>query len=507
MKKYIYTASVCMALLFASCDDFLTVKSPDKLTTDNFWTNVANVESALAATYSQLEYSIDTWEFAEVKWPVEAYREDIVVLGADAQNYPNWVELANFSYTNGNSQFTAYWKNNYKGINFANQVIEKVPRMTDEMMEPAARTKAVNEARFLRGYYHMKLILNWKEIVVRDNYATNQSEVPKALSTREEAWNLIIDDFKAATALPTTQDADNMGRATAGSAYAYLGFAYLTRAYEEPARKTEHLGEALHAFDGVKGYELEKNFVSMFDGTNKNGKESVFELQYTMSTANGADYRTALHRWIGCSELWGWDEIIPSNFLFDEFVKEGEIATTGRYDSRLYGTIFYQCDYFNDPVEKRVYNWTYNDWFEMDGVPYNRPVFRKFMPPTYEALGLSRFANNIPLMRYANVLLMQAEALNELDRTPEAIPLINRVRDVHGDMPAMTGSTKAEVAAQIEHERIIEFALENFRWYDLRRWGKLAKAMQAAGRTGFNEANHAFYPVPLAEVNSNSLLN
>lgn len=517
MKKYIYTISACIALLFASCDDFLTVESPDKLTSDNFWTNQTNVESALAATYSQLEYSIDTWEFAEVKWPVEAYREDVVELGNDARNYPNWVELGNFTYTNGNSQFTTYWKNNYKGINFANQIIERVPEMTDEMIDAAARTRAVNEARFLRAYYHTKLILNWKEIIIRDKYVTNQSETAKALSTREEAWNFIIDDFKAATTLPLEHDADNIGRATSGAAYAYLGFAYLTRAYEEEGKKTEYLGEALKAFNEVKGYELESNFVSMFDGTNKNSKESIFELQYTMSTANGADYRTALHRWIGCSELKGWDEILPSKLLMDEFMKEGEIATTGRYDSRLYSTIFYQCPYFNDPIAKRVYDRTYDGWFnykEKDNegketgniIYYNRPVFRKLMPPTFEALELSRFANNIPLMRYSNVLLMQAEALNELDRTPEAIPLINKIRDIHGDMPAMTGTTKAEVKAQIEHERIIEFPLENFRWYDLRRWGKLTEAMKAAGQDNFKADNHSFYPVPLVELNANNAL-
>lgn len=517
MKKFTYTITACIALLFASCDDFLSVESPDKLTSDNFWTSQSNVESALAATYSQLEYSIDTWEFAEVKWPVEAYREDVVELGNDALNYPNWVELGNFTYTNGNSQFTAYWKNNYKGINFANQVIEKVPEMTDAMMASIARTQAVNEARFLRAYYHTKLILNWKEIIVRDKYVINQAETNKALSTREEAWDFIISDFKAATALPTSHDADNVGRATAGAAYAYLGFAYLTRAYEETAKKAEYLEEAVKALNEVKGYELESNFVSMFDGTNKNCKESVFELQYTMSTANGADYRTALHRWIGCSELWGWDEILPSQFLMDEFMKEGEVATTGRYDSRLYSTIFYQCPYFNDPTEKRVYGYLYDDWFNYNEtdkngegtgkiIYYNRPVFRKLMPPTMEALGLSRFANNIPLMRYANVLLMKAEALNELGRTTEAIPFINQVREVHGDMPAITATTQAEVKIQIEHERIIEFPLENFRWYDLRRWGKLPAAMQAAGRDGFKADNHSFYPTPLIELNANEAL-
>jgi tetratricopeptide (TPR) repeat protein len=483
------------------------VESPDQLTSGSFWRNQSDAEAGLSAAYSQLEYSIDTWEFAEVKWPVEAYREDIVVMGSDAMNYPNWVELANFSYTNGNSQVSLYWWNNYKGISFANQVIEKVAEIADENIDPTIRTQIVNEAHFLRGYYHLKLILNFKDIIVRDKYITNQTELNKALSTREEAWDFIIGEFKAATALPASYDTDNLGRATSGAASAYLGFAYLTRAYEEVGKKDVYLNEALNAFNEIRGYELEKNFVSMFDGTNKNCKESIFELQYTMSTANGADYRTALHRWIGCSELQGWDEITPSIFLVNEFEKEGKIATTGRYDSRLYGTLFFQCDYFNDPVERRVYDGTYNDWFKEDGVAYNRPVFRKLMPPTLEALNQSRFANNIPLMRYANVLLMKAEALNELGRTPEAIPLINQVRDIHGDMPAMTGSSKEVVAAQIEHERIIEFPLENFRWYDLRRWGKLSEAMQAVERTGFSVDKHAYYPVPLTEINSNELLN
>jgi tetratricopeptide (TPR) repeat protein len=490
-----------------SCEDYLTVGSPDQLTSDSFWRNRSDAEAGLSAAYSQLEYSIDTWGFAEVKWPVEAYREDIVVLGYDAMNYPNWVELSNFSYTNGNSQVSEYWWNNYRGISFANQVIEKVATIPDEAIDPAVRSQIVAEAQFLRAYYHLKLILNFERIIVRDKYITNQAELSKALASRIEAWDFIVADLKAATSLPATHSADNVGRATSGAAWAYLGFSWLTRAWEEADKKADYMAEALKAFDSVKGYELDKNFVGMFDGTNKNGRESIFELQFSMSTANGADYRTALHRWIGSQELGGWDEITPSAFLFNQFTKEGQTATTGLYDSRLYATLFFQCDYFNDPVAGRVYGGTYHDRFNEDGVPYNRPVFRKMMPPTLEALNLSRFANNIPLMRYANVLLMKAEALNELGRTAEAIPLINQVRDVHGDMPPMTGSSKEAVAAQIEHERIIEFPLENFRWYDLRRWGKLAGAMQAAGRTGFSVEKNAWYPVPLTEINSNEMID
>lgn len=504
MRKTFYIF-LFITLLFAACDDYLTLESPDQLTSANFWRNLQDAEAGLAAAYSQLEYSIDTWAFAEVKWPVEAYREDIINIGKDAMNYPNWVELYHFTYTNGNSQISEYWWNNYTGISFANQVIEKVSQMSDEKISPTARNQIVNEAYFLRGYYHLKLLLNWEEIIIRDKYITDQKDLSKATSSRIDAWDFIIDDFKRATRLPASYDPDNVGRATSGAAYSYLGFVYLTRAYEEPGKKQEFLELAVNAFQEVKGYELEKDFLSMFSGDNKNCKESIFELQFSMSTANGANYRTQLHKWMAAEELGGWDEILPNSILMDEYKKEGQISTKGLYDSRLYQTIFFRCDYFNDGKSK-VYGYDYDDWFSIDGVPYDRPVFRKFLPSTLEGLNQNYCAINIPLMRYANVLLMKAEALNEMGRTEEAIPLINEVRRVHGDMPPMAGSTEEEVREQIEHERMIEFPLENFRWYDLRRWDKLSEAMQKSGRDGFNVEKNSFYPIPLTEINANDKL-
>lgn len=515
MKKLIYLASLCIAAFFASCDDYLTVDSPDHLSSESFWRDQKDVESALASSYAQMylmTYDTDQWSFPEIKWPVEAYREDIVEMGNDAMNYLNWVELGNYTYTNGNSQFSEYWRSFYRGISYANQIIEKTSEISEEKIDPAKRKQLIAEGHFLRGYYHMQLLLNWREIVIRDKYIISPEDpaLKKALSTREAAWDFIISDMKEATALPEAFDSDNSGRATKGAAYAYLGMAYLTRAYEESAKKEEFLTAAINAFNEVKGYDLVKDFASMFNGSNKNNKESIFELQFSMSTANGAVYRTQMHRWIGVSELWGWDEILPSQILMDEFMKEGEISTENRYDSRLYGSIFFQCDYFNDGTGK-VYGDNYDNWFcnfDDDGYPipgtaYNRPAFRKFMPADYEGLSQNYCAINIPLMRYANVLLMKAEALNEQNHPELAIPLINEIRKVHGDMPAMTGTSQEAVRAQIEHERMIEFPLENYRWYDLRRWGKLSSALQSAGRTGFNEEKNSFYPIPQIELNSN----
>lgn len=508
MKKLFYIASICMAGLFCSCDDYLTVESPDQLTSGNFWRNQTDAEAGLASAYSQMylmTYRTDRWSFPEIKWPVEAYREDICSMGNDAMNYPNWVELGNYTYTNGNSQFNQYWDSYYKGISYANQVIEKTAEISDANIDAAQRNQIVAEGKFLRAWYHMQLLLNWEQIILRDKYITDPAELSKPLASRVETWDFIVNDLVDATALPASHDSDNTGRATCGAAYAYLGFAYLTRAYEEADQKQAYLQKALDALNNVKGYELVKDFNSMFNGTNKNNKESVFEIQFSMSSANGAIYRTQFHQWMGAAEVGGWDEILPTQILMDEYMKEGETATTGRYDTRLYETIWYQCDYFNDG-NGRVWGWEYDEWFCNDNGAYNRPIFRKFLPATADEMWQNYTAINVPLMRYANVMLMKAEAMNELGQTAQAIPLINEIREVHGDMPAMTGSSQEAVRAQIEHERMIEFPLENYRWYDLRRWGKLTEAMQKAGRSNFKEANHAFYPTPLTELNANEAL-
>ena len=100
----------------------------------------------------------------------------------------------------------------------------------------------------------------------------------------------------------------------------------------------------------------------------------------------------------------------------------------------MYETLFFKDEYFNDTVAKRVYDKTYDEWFQ----GADKPVFRKYMPADAAGLSAAYFAPNIVLMRYANVLLMKAEALNELGRTSEAIPLVNEVRKRAG-MPAMKG--------------------------------------------------------------------
>lgn len=539
MKKFIYLAILCLAMSFASCDDFLTVSSPDKMTTDKFWRNQSDAEATLASSYAQL-YHGDGYATSEVRWPVEAFRTDLYLFGTDAVGYQTWIDIYDFNYTNGNTQFSYYYQDLYRGINFANQVLEFTPNIPEGGITESKRSELMAEAHFLRGYYHLMLLLNWEKIIIRDKYITNQADLNKPLSDRVACWEFVVDELSQAASLPASRPETEVGRATSGAANAYLGFAYLTRAYEESAQEESHLRDALEAINKVHGYQLVSgdDLINMFNGRNKNCEESVFELQYSLSTDNGARYYSYIHKWMLVSELKGWDEILPSPVLMNEFKKEGKTSLSNGYDERLYNTIYFRDEFYNDGTGK-IYGKDYDDIFwrwrtndnkeyvdingnviviegekggyksldeELEakgGVKdvYDRPNFRRFTPINIEERSMTRCAFNIPLMRYANVLLMKAEILNKQGHPEQAIPIINEIRAKHGNMPPMTGTSQADVQAQIEHERIIEFPLESYRWYDLRRWGKLSDALSSRG---FVADRHSFYPIPLWEINANN---
>ena len=540
MKKILYIASLCLAMSFTSCEDFLTVSSPDQLTTGNFWRDQKDAEATLASAYAQL-YHGDSYATSEVRWPVEAYRTDLYDVGNDANNYQTWTDIYNFTYTNGNTQFSYYYQDLYRGINFTNQILEYVPKIAEGKISEEKRAEIIAEAHFLRGYFHLMLLLNWEKIILRDIYITESGDLNKPLSDRLACWEFVVNELNLGTSLPAKRPSTELGRATSGAAYAYLGFAYLTRAYEEPANESAHLTAALNALNAVQGYELVNSdkLLQMFNGKNKNCPESIFELQYSTNTDNGASYYSYIHCFMACSEIGGWDEILPSARLVEEFKKEGRKASDGLYDQRLYNTIYLQDEYFNGAENGELIYGTYtydalfwrwrqneekkyvdingnvivipegentNKYLEAHGGVkdvYDRPNFRRFTPETEDEMyDLCPF--NIPLMRYANVLLMKAEVLNKQGYPEQAIPMINEIRAKHGNMPPMTGSTQAEVQAQIEHERIIEFPLESYRWYDLRRWGKLSEAV---GSRGYVKGKHDFFPIPLWEMNANPALN
>lgn len=513
MRKNIKLLLVILLVTrFVSCndDEFLTRTSPDQLSTDNFWRNAEDAKAALTTVYSELEARSNFWDgWQEGRSIVEWYRSDYMIPGVDGNNYAHWMSMFNFTYTNGHTFVNLLWRLNYKGLNYANQVITKVGEMTPEQIDAGVKKQIIAEAKFLRGYYHFKLLTLYEKIVLRTEYVDGDN-IDKALSTRSEAWQAIVKDFQeSANDLPNTYPAADIGRATKGAALAYLGKAYMHKAGDTSSAEGSDYQNAADAFKSVMDlgvYSLVSNYISMFDGTNENSSESIFEIQINAPSAESWN-RTNLHKFIADPMYGGWGGIEATQALLTEMQSEGKTSTTGGYDERLYASLYYKGDYYNNNPNMQGYTWNFlSNWKYGSPTAVDHKVFfRKFIPKA--AWGVYNDDLNVVLMRYADVLLLRAEALNELGQTSDAVTLINQVRATHGKMPAITATTKVAVKNQIIHERTMEFQLETSRFFDLRRWGMLDAAMTAAGRNGFSAATHGYLPIPLTEIRNNSKVN
>ncbi len=505
--------SALILTLLISCDDdkFLEQTSPDQLTTENFWRNAEDAQSGLVAAYSELESRSNFWDgWQEGRPVIEYFRSDYALPGPDASNYSHWMSIFNFNYTNGHTFLDVIWSTNYKGLNFSNQVIAKVGEMTSDQISESEKRQIIGEATFLRGYYHFKLLTLYEQIILRTESISNQT-LDKPLASRPESWNVIINDFKDAAEILKTVDNTDPGRATKGAALAYLGKAYLYKAGDATSSEALDFENAVLAFkpivDGMAGsYALETDFSSLFNGENENNKESIFELQFKTSDAT-SDNSTRLHAFVGDWSIGGWGGIAATINVVNEMKSEGIIASNGLYDNRLYGSLYFKDPYYNDANTNKMQGSTWDALMieTYDDTNDNAAYFRKWLP-NYVSNN-SYVGVNVVLMRYADVLLMYAEALNETGATSQAIPIINNVRAVHGNMPAITATSQADVKKQIIHERTMELTLESVRFFDLRRWGMLDQAMQAAGRTNFSAASHAYLPIPLSEIQSNAAID
>ena len=515
MKKIYKIGVVVMLSLFAitSCndDEFLEQTSPDQLTSERFWRNTEDAQSGLVAAYSELESRSNFWDgWQEGRSVIEYFRSDYALPGPDASNYAHWMSIFNFNYTNGHTFLDVIWTTNYKGLNFSNQVITKVGAMSSAQISDAEKQQILGEATFLRAYYHFKLLTFYEKIIVRTALISNET-LDKPLSTRPEAWKVVLNDFKKAADMLKTVENTEPGRATKGAALAYLGKAYLYKAGDvTSSESTDYENAAVALKQIVEGsvgvYALEPDFLSLFNGENENNSESIFELQFKSGDATSWN-ATRLHAFVGDWSIGGWGGIAASMNLVNEMKSEGMVAGNGLYDTRLYGSLYFKDPYYNDTNTNQMQGGT---WDALMTKTYGNTndaaaYFRKWLP-NY-VWNNAYVGVNVVLMRYADVLLMYAEALNETGATPQAIDIINEIRDIHGSMPPITVTSQTDVKNQIIHERTMELTLESVRFFDLRRWGMLDSAMQSAGRSNFNAKSHAYLPIPQSEIQSNSAID
>lgn len=530
-KALTYSALALATLSLSSCNDWLTEETPGTTKVSEFFTSLSTAEAVVNAAYVPM-----TWEFGTTYYP-EWYFGDIVSDdalkgGQDINDGADLRELENFKANSDNEILLGYYRAQWQGIQRANLAIDEIPTTRietegDEAEKQAKyRDRYLGEAYFLRGFYYFRLARMFGGMPLIDYVIKSSNQWAQTRSTMDETLNFAIKDFKRAENLLWEKDKysnEELGRATKGAAQAMLLKANLYRAdYQRNAgNETEaqkYFAEAAKWGEKViqsRQYSLWPNYLDNFRLANENGRESVFEIQYTeeaTSDYGGEGYTrgtmtTILQRSRSSAfgeAGWGYDR--PTQNLYNEY-EAG--------DARRDETILVPTDEQIETPAQEIYcgDRMLNRKYAMYNDGANGGI--------YKLAHATRSPKNNIQIRYADVLLMYAEACCESGDLPSAKTALKEVRDRAGlsQFPytaVIQGQTvtfndnQEDLRKAIRHERRVELAMEGHRWFDLTRWGIAKETMDTymAGETEeakelygtFQKGKHELFPIPSKEI-------
>ncbi len=509
MKKIIcYTITILLVMLtFSSCNkDFLDKKNKSQLSGASFWTSKNDALAAITATYAALQSNTGSkWTWFEETYIASEYKTDEIM---DNKSSGYGASLHAYTYTTDVSYFTNLWAMCFAGINRANQCIENIPNISSNVqtgLSDDEKKSLISEAKFLRAHFYF-VLLNYFENIPLINFAVKKDEdyyQPEA--PRDQIWQLVENDLKEAQQnLPERRAGSEIGRVTKYTASAYLGKVYLFQEKFDEA----HVQFAQVIASGI--YSLLPNFEDNFNGTSENGPESLFEIQFSADRANGNDERNPISWEISPGVVGGWELFYPSPWMVDEL--KTDKRSDGDYSDRVYGTIFFDNAQSKTAVVDQP--GTFKLYSEIKPDLDYAYFFKKYTQPTDLADNGNYTGLNMNLLRYADVLLMDAEVLNELNKTSDAITLVNQVRERAKAAP-LASLTQSQLREEIRHhERPCELAMEyQIRWPDMLRYSlskvapeKISDQLKMHAHefaNNFIEGKHNIYPVPFSEISKN----
>ncbi|MVM33020.1 RagB/SusD family nutrient uptake outer membrane protein [Spirosoma sp. HMF4905] len=487
---------IALVILFFSlsaCHNFLDVIPETSLTSDSFYQSQADFEQAVGGIYAPLQglYNQD-WILNEMRSDNTFFIYNIAQRGGKPQEDP-----ATFTVENNNTYTLGKWTNDYLIISRANQVLKTIDAAS---FDQAVKTNLKGQALFLRAFAYFDLVKNFGGVPLFVDAATSYKETFKSRAEASEVYKQIIADATAAAkALPAQASA--AGRATSGAAYTLLADAYMNQkswADAETALKTVT----------TLGYTLLPAYADIFKPTNKGNKEIIFDVQYAEGTSQ-AIFNALPYLFI---PVLADPSVITG-------VKPATQQTYGGYNVPTPDLLKVYEDTLKDQRFSASIGF-YTGPSPLIGITYNRtPYIKKYLHP-HAVYGQT--ADNGPIYRYAEVLLMLAEVANEQGRQADAAGYLNQVRARAGLTPLTAGS-QADVRTSILKERQIELVFENKRWHDLVRSGLAVQVMTAkaakikanpqayyypAGSapisTAFNITDRdLLYPIPVSEIITN----
>lgn len=489
MKK-VTILGIALALCLSSCsEDFLNQTDPTKVGVDVFYKNEEQVKQALSGVYSQVQTLTNTgYIFGEF----QTDNTTIDLNPSDRGGAGGWEAFEFATVNSGNGEIATLWNNYYATMYNCNLTLEK---MVDATMSENGRKEVEGQLKFLRGYLYFNLVQYFGDVViVTSTLATPDPAFDLVRSPQTEVWAQIEKDLKdAAAALPDKYAAAaDKGRATKGAALSLLGKAYLTQKKYADAVTTLKQVTTL-------GYALNANYADNFDPApaKKNGVESIFEIQYQ-----------------GDNDLGEWSNF---EYVFAPRVSKGAVTgyAAGSNGGRNVPTNDIMAAYEKGDVRKDI---SLKPNFTLDGKVYPVPYVAKY---NYPHTIVNRTNTNWPVLRYADVLLMLAESINEQSGpTAEALDYLNQIRKRAG-LADLAIADKVAFRTAVLKERRLELAFENHRWFDLKRtktpaeWAAFMNAHGAQerakptvdrGNVPFNSTdyvyteNEYFLPLPAPQI-------
>ncbi|WP_375434625.1 RagB/SusD family nutrient uptake outer membrane protein [uncultured Hymenobacter sp.] len=496
MKRILYTCFVALSL--TACTEELDQVNPNSVVLTNFWKTDADFMSGIAATY-KVFHDVNNGYYGVRGIELTNGRGDDFFIRNDVKDLYQLSTFTNNPTTGTPSSiFTGF----YTGIFRANQIVEQAPlaaALSDE-----AKKQYVAEAQFLRGVNYFLLAINFGDVPIVTKVPTSRTEYFVDKSPEADVWAQAVSDLQAAAAgLPTSYPAASMGRATKGAALGYLGKVYV---YQKKWADAEAAFKQLAQPDGAAKapftYALVSNFEDNFNKATDNNAESLFEIQnqnvggsqpWAGENANEALGVTTAQEFAP-TEVAGWFEVSPTDKIFNEFKKEKAVG--GDFDDRMYATLVWDYPgamYYNKPFKdfKLVFGYS--------------SMIRKYQNWRDNNEGIYISEINEKALRYADILLLYAEALAMQNRQVEAYPLVNRIRARAKLAPLAAGLSNPQMMEEIRHQRMLEFFREGQRFYDLKRWGILEQEIKNSDKVGreFFTAKHAYFPIPQNELNTN----
>lgn len=489
MKQLLAILTLFGSLTFTSCEDFLTEKVRGQQNLDTYFTTADECEAYITGCYQDI--TCGGWWNINTVWLLSEMCSDDAWMGNTTQSQSYYISLAHYQ-GNGasNGPISNFWQYRYKGILRCNVAIDRISNT--ELEDKELQARLVAEARFLRGYFYFELARNFGGVPLITEFKMPEEIQGITRASLENTYKFIEEDLiAAAEVLPKRSeyaDAD-MGRATSGAALGLLGKVYL---YQEKWTEARDVLQKLIPESGYTGedaqtteYDLLPNFGDVWDKDFDNSVESLFEVQYeyhatlavggSLSTVTGARSCGA-----ALGDGWAWCQPtanLEAAYSEDDERREWTIIKTGCTEIKG-ETEENFTKILNDNKEISVYD----DCVEKYNLPANSLVIdpsghksgriiRKYYLPLNdrpEVYNTDKSPLNHRILRYADVLLMYAEACNELSDDTHAQAALNRVRNRAGLSPvSVTGN---ELRHAIRNERRLELAFEQNRLYDIRRW-------------------------------------